>query len=466
MSSVAVAEKLADTLAASFSGEDDAPFEVEETIESYDFEDAFQLKIATLALKDNVFAKKTQGLIKPEHFNNVAVATLINLSQQHLARYGQIPSERSLSQIIKDAIVSGKTRKDLTKEIIDTYKLILKGDLSDRDFVADKVAEFARHQAISQALSRSAEMIFSGKHDLVADLVKKAAAVGVSNADAAYDYFAEIDQRTQERKDMLAGLVPPQGVTTGVKKIDELLYHRGWGKKELSVLLGGAKAGKSTGLLYFATNAALAGKNTLYVTLEMSAKVASARIDSRLSEVEFGLLNESIDEVEKSVKEAQKKAACLYVAEFPTGSLTPMGLRRLIDSYAAEGTRFDIVVVDYLDLMSPDLKTNDAIENSKNIYVGIRAIAQEEDIAMLSATQSNREGFKSITVKAEHVSEDFNKIRIADLVISINATEDERDRNEMRLYFAASRNQAGNMMVQVKTDAKRMIFIKSVLGII
>jgi replicative DNA helicase len=466
MSSIAVAEKLADTLAASFSGEDDAPFEVEEKIESYDFEDAFQLKIATLALKDNVFAKKTQGLIKPEHFNNVAVASLINLSQQHLARYGQLPTKHSFSQMIKDAIVSGKIRKDLTKEIIDTYKLILKGDLSDRDFVADKVAEFARHQAISQALSKSAEMIFSGKHDLVADLVKKAAAVGVSNADAAYDYFAEIDKRTQERKDMLAGLIPPQGVTTGVKKIDELLYHRGWGKKELSVLLGGAKCGKSSGLLYFATNAALAGKNTLYVTLEMSAKVASARIDSRLSEVEFGLLNESIDEVEKSVKEAQKKAACLYVAEFPTGSLTPMGLRRLIDSYAAEGTRFDIVVVDYLDLMSPDLKTNDAIENSKNIYVGIRAIAQEEDIAMLSATQSNRDGFKSITVKAEHVSEDFNKIRIADLVISINATEDERDRNEMRLYFAASRNQAGNMMVQVKTDAKRMIFIKSVLGVI
>ncbi len=64
------------------------------------------------------------------------------------------------------------------------------------------------------------------------------------------------------------------------------------------------------------------------------------------------------------------------------------------------------------------------------------------------------------------MSKNFNKIRIAVVVISINSTEDEQDSGKMRLYFAASRNQAGNMMVQVKTDAKRMIFIKSVLGII
>jgi len=65
------------------------------------------------------------------------------------------------------------------------------------------------------------------------------------------------------------------------------------------------------------------------------------------------------------------------------------------------------------------------------------------------------------------VSKDFNKIRIADVVISINSTEDERDSGKMRLYFAGqSKSSQRYVMVQVKTDNERMIFIKSVLGVI
>jgi replicative DNA helicase len=47
-------------------------------------------------------------------------------------------------------------------------------------------------------------------------------------------------------------------------------------------------------------------------------------------------------------------------------------------------------------------------------------------VALLSATQTNREGAKVETIEAIHVAEDYNKIRIADLVISINANEVEK----------------------------------------
>lgn len=87
------------------------------------------------------------------------------------------------------------------------------------------------------------------------------------------------------------------------------------------------------------------------------------------------------------------------------------------------------------------------------------------DCALLTATQSNREGVKAVVVKAEHVAEDFNKIRTADLVISINATEEERNNGEERLYFAASRNQESGFTVRVKQDMKKMQAIQSVIGV-
>ena len=88
-----------------------------------------------------------------------------------------------------------------------------------------------------------------------------------------------------------------------------------------------------------------------------------------------------------------------------------------------------------------------------------------DDAAVLTATQTNRDGFKSTVAKAEHVAEDFNKIRIADLVISINATEEERAVGEARLYFAASRNQETGFSIFIKQEIAKMKFITAILKV-
>ena len=83
---------------------------------------------------------------------------------------------------------------------------------------------------------------------------------------------------------------------------------------------------------------------------------------------------------------------------------------------------------------------------------------------MLTAWQTNREGHKAATADAQHVAEDFNVVRTADILISINSAPDERERNEARLFFAASRNQETGMQVQIEQDLERMRFIKRVIG--
>ena len=82
---------------------------------------------------------------------------------------------------------------------------------------------------------------------------------------------------------------------------------------------------------------------------------------------------------------------------------------------------------------------------------------------MLTATQTNREGAKSSVARMEHVAEDFNRIRIADLVISINANEEEKKKGVARLFFAASRNQKGDITVYIRQDFERMQFVKEII---
>jgi replicative DNA helicase len=175
-------------------------------------------------------------------------------------------------------------------------------------------------------------------------------------------------------------------------------------------------------------------------------------------------LGSSILEVDSKVKKFLEKAGTFKIREYPSGSMKVSDLRRTIESYKSKGINFDMVIVDYADLMAPERMTDSSVENSKNVYVNLRGLAMQEKFAILTATQTNREGFKSTVIKAEHVAEDFNKIRIADLVISINKTDEERLANEARLYFAASRNQAGNFTIRIQQDVDKMKFIVKVLG--
>ena len=430
---------------------------------NYEFDDAFQSKIAAMTVRDVVFNQQTEGLIRPEYFENQAEATLVNLSLEYFEKYKRVPDNVIMTSLIKKGLVNKSIREDMKADIIIAFKKMSVANIADREFVVDEVSTFARHQAMGQAILDSVDIIEKRDFDHAFEIIKRAMDVGSDKDGGLYDYFEEIDTRTTRRKEEVAGTRKKDGITTGMKKLDALLYHHGWGRKELTVFMGAPKSGKSTGLGEFAKFGALAGYNVLYVTLEVSREIISERLDANISDIIVNDLSSNIMEAEKKVKIAQERSGKLMMAEFPTGSMSPSMLRRIISKYKAQGLIFDLICVDYADIMAPDIRSQSEIENSKSIYIGLRAIAQEENLAMLTATQTNREGAKSSVARMEHVAEDFNRIRIADLVISINANEEEKKKGVARLFFAASRNQKGDITVYIRQDFERMQFVKEII---
>lgn len=129
--------------------------------------------------------------------------------------------------------------------------------------------------------------------------------------------------------------MPPQGITTGHTAIDQLLYHRRWGKKELSVILGDAKSGKTTALINFTKTASLAGKNVLYVTCGVAAKIISERLDATMSDTELKNLMDKMHEVSgkiialKSKEESMDKgtiAGLAFALSLAAGVVSILGL--------------------------------------------------------------------------------------------------------------------------------------------
>lgn len=431
----------------------------------YEFDTGFQAKIAALLIRDTAFCQLTDGLIRCEYFEDIGHAALVSIVSRYYAKYKKAPGDKvTLKSLLRDAARDRLLPPDMIRLAVGKVGDIYETDISDREYVADECATFARHQAVSKAILDSVELIEKRAFDAVGAMVRKALDTGLALTGGVYDYAERIKARTQERKERLAGLRPPTGITTGFAVLDDYLYHKGWGRRELSVLMGGPKAGKSMAMISFGVNAIAAGYRVLYVTLEVAESIIAERLDANIADRAMSELGLHAHEVEAKVEAFMAKAAPFHIKEFPTGCMRVSDLHRLLEAYKAQGTCFDLVIVDYADLMAPERFTDNVQENSKSIYLNLRGLAMQEGFALLTATQTNREGARKAVATMTDIAEDINKVRIADIVISINRTDEERALNQARLHFAASRNQRSGFTVKIEQNIDRARFLTRVLG--
>lgn len=442
--------------------------------EKFDYDEEFQTKIAALALRDTDFLRRTSHILSPDFFENEGEARLVAMAIKHFTKYGCAPDVASVAEIIKDQAHSKILKGEALRVVIDKRKELYTVPVHDKSFVEERVADFARKQAVSMAIVNSVPHLEKGDYAKIEELIKGAMTVGLNADGFGYDYFDRARERQVIRIDKKLGKTAPTGITSGNRQLDTLLYHRGWGRKEMTLFMGGPKSGKTQALINFGRCATYAGFNVLYVTLEVSTAIIADRLDAAVSGTIMKELMDKAVSVADAVEKLRPKGKFI-IHEYGSGTCSPAMIDELIERYKSPGRNadgslrpainFDMVIVDYADLMRPNVRTNDDIANSKAVYTDLRALAFKYNFALITATQTNREGAKSTVAKMDHVAEDFNKIRIADLVISINKTEEEAARNEARLYFVASRNQETGFTVVVKQNVAMMRFLEEVIRV-
>lgn len=428
----------------------------------YEFDEVFQRKIAALLLRDITFCQRTEGLIKANYFTNEPLAICVDMVLRYFDTYKKPPHSSVLKTLLEDAIKGRKFRKDLLMEVVGSFNGLLSTDIGDCGFVTDKVVEFAKHQAIKNCLIECVDLLERNDLKKINDKLSAAMNVGAVETVGEYDYWAEIENRTQRRLAVEDGSLQV-GITTGWPDLDTHLYHFGWGRKEFSLLMGGPKVGKSLALAEFGRNASLAGYQVLFITLEVSREIVTDRLDAALSDIATKALGKSPHIVEAKIKALRERARPIMIHEYPPDAFTASMLRRLLENYRAKSVTFDLIVLDYADLMESDRQFEKETQKYCDIYRKLRAVAVEYDVALLSATQVNRQGASSSVAGMTDVADDFNKIRIADIVISINASENEKLNNESRLFFAAARNDKDGMIIKIKQDREKTKFIKEII---
>src|SRR5512139_1181119 len=197
------------------------------------------------------------------------------------------------------------------------------------------------------------------------------------------DYYDRVDEAAKRGDEIY-------GVPTGFIDLDKLL--RGLQPSDLLIIAGRPGQGKTGFLLSVAKNAALIHKKHVAVfSLEMSnSQVAERLISQQTGIVSQNLRTGSLDENGFSLlAEAVEKLSDTQIFLDDTPALTPIQLRTKCRRLHLEH-RLDLVIVDYLQLMTGDTRTDNRVQEVSYISRNLKVLARELNVPVLAAAQLSR----------------------------------------------------------------------------
>lgn len=438
------------------------------------FDDAFQEQLAAHYLRDDVFVQSVGSLVDPDYFENETLAALVAVQREYLNRYNACCTLKTFVQVLQRMIGAKRVKIADMNEAKRLLGVIHKDPLKDRQFVIDTIAEFARKQALANGTMVLVDAL--DKDDTTAIdkaliVVEEAKQVGAADTAAAMDFQATRQDRMNKRALRAAGSYTNGGITTGCAELDEKLTpHRGWGRKELAILMAPPKGGKTAAMIHFAKAAAEAGKSVFYASCEVSEEIIGDRLDANISGIPLKELEKRADEVDKAIESWEQTSGLgrLIVQAFPIRTLKVSELTRIIKRYEAQGITFDMIVVDYLGIMKPEHHYGDNKRfGIAEIGQDLRAMGTIFNAAVLTAYQTNREGTKKAqrnVADGTDAAEDYEAVRTADALITINADEDMKQHGEVLLYFSEMRNAESGIRLRFGQDLTCMRFIDDFRG--
>lgn len=196
------------------------------------------------------------------------------------------------------------------------------------------------------------------------------------------DTVQTIMKRVQNRGEL-------SGVTTGFTDLNSLLG--GFQKSDLVLLAARPSMGKTAIAVNLAVNAAKAGKKVAMFSLEMSKTQIGQRILASFAQMNLSSLFkgelEGQDLVNLITASNELSKYSLHIDDTAAISLIELKakLRRL---KMEEG--LDLVVVDYLQLMTTGERIENRVQEISQISRGLKAIAKELDIPVLALSQLSR----------------------------------------------------------------------------
>lgn len=212
--------------------------------------------------------------------------------------------------------------------------------------------------------------------------------IDATDIDSAIAYFENVKEQ------MALG---HRGIKTGLPGFDNYLPS-GIMPGQLGVFLAYPGIGKSWMALYFAVQAWKQGKTPLIISLEMSETEVRNRVFTIMGEGLWSHRKLSNGEVELDMMKKwhtdriDGRPPFHIISNDSGGEVTPSVIRGKLDQYKP-----DFVVVDYLQLMSPNQKADNETVKMKNLSRELKLMAISEEVPIIAISSATPDDVKDMS---------------------------------------------------------------------
>ena len=391
-------------------------------------------KIETVILQnlvnDDEYMRKVIPFLKRDYFLDNKEKILFDKITSFIDEFNAIPNKDALTIALQNDKSLNEEQYKETAE----YILNLQPTEHNKDWLYKETEKFCKDKAIYNAILSSIAIIdgrdTSKSEDGIPQLLQSALGVCfdnnvghdyLQNAEDRFEFYHRVESRIPFDLDYF------NKITNG-----------GMPNKTLNVILAGTGVGKSLFMCHVAASVLAQGKNVLYITLEMAEERIAERIDANLMNITMDQLKELPkalfdNRVEKIRNRTEGK---LIIKEYPTAGAHTGHFKALLNELQLK-KQFspDLIVIDYLNICASSRFKGGANINSytliKSIAEELRGLAVEENVPILSATQTTRGGYGNTDVELTDTSESFGLPATVDFMCALISTEELEQMNQL-----------------------------------
>lgn len=333
-------------------------------------------------------------------------------------------------------------------------------ELAEREITTDKfkyccneVEVFCRRSALRDAVLAAPKQIEEDDYGTLETAIKNAITISL-NKNLGLNFFRDVEQSlTRLTTDQIM-------ISTGWTDVDKLL-NGGIQRGTLNLFSAGSGGGKSITMLNLGLNLVEQNYDVLYLSLEMSEDSVSERTNQAITGISREELKERLRDAIDGVNSyhAKKGTGNLTIRQLPAG-INCNDVRSYLKEYELEfGKLPDAIVLDYLDLMSSTEKisSENVFAKDKSVSEGLRNIAVEYKLIMISASQLNRSAVGAEVLDHSHIAGGMSKINTTDVYIAIILSDTLKAAGQIAFNFQKTRSSDGvGKTTYLAWDRKRL----------
>ena len=395
----------------------------------------FQTKVISALLTDKPFLQNVNDILTEEYFSNTAHQWIIDQVLRYYTKYHTNPTMDVLKVELK-RVDNEVLQVSIKEQLKEAYR---SSDESDLTYVKEEFTNFCKNQQLKKALLNSVDLLKAGDYDSIRTLVDNALRSG-QDKNIGHEYNKDVESRYIEDD--------RRPIPTPWAAFNELLQG-GLGEGDLGLIFGNPGGGKSWCLIALGAWAVQLGYNVIHYTLELGEGYVGRRYDAVFTGIQVDKLKHHKGHIGETI---EGLAGNLIVREYPMGKATISTIESHIKKCIDLDFKPDLIIIDYIDLLSSKKKNRERKDEIDDIYIGTKGLARELKLPIWSVSQVNRAGAKDNIIEGDKAAGSYDKIMIADVAMSLSRQKKDKVNGTGRFHIMKNRYGGDGMSYNAKVD--------------